>query len=192
MRKVTLADIPELRAYNADRDKLRRSIIALKARRRVHLDSIVTMVFENTATVTWQICEMMRAERLATEQAIVTEIDIYNDLIPEPGELSCTMFLELTEDAAMREWLPKLVGIHDAIAFRLGDGSIVRGVDPNAERLTRSEITSAVHFLKFAFTAEQVDTFRTAPVFIESDHHAYRVSTQLNNDTHEALICDFS
>lgn len=191
MRKVTLADIPELRAYNGGRDELRRSIIALKARRRVQLGTIITMVFENTETVRWQICEMMRAERLATDEAISTEVDIYNDLVPEPGELSCTMFLELTEDATLREWLPKLVGIHEAIGFRLADGSVVRGFDPKAERLTRDEVTAAVHFLKFSFTPEQVASFCNGPVMVFSDHVAYQEQTQLNVDTHAALAADF-
>ena len=191
MRKVTLADIPELRAYNASRDERRRTIIALKSQRRVHLGTIITMVFENTETVTWQVCEMMRAERLATDEAIATEVAIYNELVPGDGELSCTLFLELTEDAALREWLPRLVGIHDAIEFELSDGSIVRGFDPKAERLTRDEVTAAVHFLKFVFTPQQVTAFRAGPVTVVSVHPAYRESIVLNLDIHAALSADF-
>ena len=192
MRKVTLAEIPELRAYNATRDELRRSIIALKARRRLHLGTIITMVFENTDTVRWQICEMMRAERIATDDGLASEVAIYNDLIPDDHELSCTLFLELTDDDAMREWLAKLVGIHDAIEFQLADGSRVRGRDPHAERLTRQEVTAAVHFLKFTFSAAQVELFRRGPVVVASVHHAYQESVTLTTDAHAALAQDLA
>ena len=191
MRKVTVADIPELRAYNETRDELRASIIALKSRRRVHLGTIITMVFENFDTVRWQICEMMRVERIGTDEALANEVAIYNELIPQSGELSCTLFLELTEDDAMREWLPKLVGIHDAIEFLLPDGTTVRGHDPKAERLTRQEATTAVHFLKFVFTPTQVASFRAGPVTVASVHPAYTEATTLNFDTHTAITADF-
>ena len=117
MRKVEVSEIPELRAYNQTRDALRREVIALKARRRVHLSTLITMVFENTDTVRWQITEMMRVERIVTDDALAHEVNVYNDLVPNVGELSCTMFLELTDEESMREWLPKLVGIHDSVGL---------------------------------------------------------------------------
>ena len=191
MQKVLVEEIPELRAYNATRDDLRRSIMALKARRRVFLGTFVTVVFENTDTVRWQITEMMRAERIDTDAGIATEVEQYNDLIPGDAQLSCTMFIELTDDDSMREWLPKLVGIHEAIEFRLANGDAVRGYDPHAERLTREEATAAVHFLKFDFTPEQIVAFRRGPVAIASVHPAYREETVLNLDQHDALCADF-
>ena len=191
MQKVLVEEIPELRAYNATRDDLRRSIMALKARRRVFLGTFVTVVFENTDTVRWQITEMMRAERIDTDAGIATEVEQYNDLIPGDAQLSCTMFIELTDDDSMREWLPKLVGIHEAIEFRLPNGDVVRGYDPHAERLTREEATAAVHFLKFDFTPEQIAAFRRGPVAIASVHPAYREETVLNLDQHDALCADF-
>mgnify|MGYP003346351186 FL=1 len=191
MQKVLVEEIPELRAYNATRDDLRRSIMALKARRRVFLGTFVTVVFENTDTVRWQITEMMRAERIDTDAGIATEVEQYNDLIPGDAQLSCTMFIELTDDESMREWLPKLVGIHEAIEIRLPNGDVVRGYDPHAERLTREEATAAVHFLKFDFTPEQIVAFRRGPVAIASVHPAYREETVLNLDQHDALCADF-
>lgn len=173
MRKLTIDDIPELRAYNKERDALRRRIIELKARRRFTIGPLVSLVFENTDTVRWQVAEMVRAERIATEEGVATEVGIYNDLIPDADELSATMFIELTSDEQLREWLPRLVGIHESVAFELPGGSEVRGVDPDASRLTREEITPAVHFLKFGFTARQVEQFRRGPVRLTIDHPQY-------------------
>ena len=98
MRKLTVDDIVDLRAYERERDEFRARSIATKKRRRIALGDIMTIVFENTDTVHWQISEMVRAERITTEAGVETEVKIYNDLIPDADELSATMFLELTSD----------------------------------------------------------------------------------------------
>jgi len=191
MRKITAGDIAELRAYNSVRDELRRQIMALKARRRVALGPIMSLVFENTDTVHWQISEMVRAERITTEAGVETEVKIYNDLIPGDNELSATMFLELTNDEELRHWLPRLVGIQRSVHFVLGDGSEARGFDPEEERLTREEITPAVHFLKFRFRPEQVAVFRQGGVHLAVDHPEYRHDVALTAEQHAELVADF-
>ena len=85
----------------------------------------MTIVFENTETMRWQVQEMARAERMLRDEQIAHEVDTYNELIPDAGELSGTLFLELTSDAQLREWLPRLVGIELHIAFVFPDGSVV-------------------------------------------------------------------
>src|SRR5579884_1166174 len=108
MPKLTLDDILDLRAYEREREAFRARVIELKKLRRVALGPLVSVVFENLDTVRFQIQEMARAERMLTDEAIQNELDAYNPLIPDPGELSATLFLELTSDAELREWLPKL------------------------------------------------------------------------------------
>src|SRR5207253_1991591 len=87
-RKLTLDDIADQRAYERERDEFRAHIIAIKKRRRVSVGPVVTMVFENRDTMRFQIQEMARAERILTDEGIQTELDIYNPVIPEPGQLS--------------------------------------------------------------------------------------------------------
>ena len=126
MRKLTVDDIVDLRAYERERADFRQHIIELKRTRRVALGPILTIVFENTETMRWQVQEMARAERMLRDEQIAHEVETYNELIPDAGELSGTLFLELTSDAALREWLPRLVGIEFHIAVVLPDGSRVR------------------------------------------------------------------
>ncbi|HEY1738928.1 MAG TPA: DUF3501 family protein [Acidimicrobiia bacterium] len=191
VRKVTVDDIPELRAYQKQRAELREQVIALKSRRRIHLGTIVTIAFENVDTITWQISEMVRAERIITEEGVAEEVAIYNDLVPDENQLSITLFIELTDDEGMREWLPKLVGIHEAIEIRVPGCDPVRGYDPKAERLTRDEVTSAVHYLKFDFSPEQIAAFRRGPVTVASTHPAYLESIELTQEQQEEIAHDF-
>lgn len=190
MKKLTLSDIKDAREYERERDAFRRHIIDVKKRRRVALGTLMTLVFENTDTMRWQVQEMARVERMLRDEQIEHEVETYNALIPDTNELSATLLIELTTDEQLREWLPKLVGIHTAIAIGLPDGSEVRGEAEDAERLTREDTTPAVHFLKFRLTPAQVDAFAAGPVRIVSDLPAYREETELSDDQRAELLND--
>ncbi len=116
---LTLADVLDLRAYERVREDYRARIIARKRERRVALGPVMTLVFECVDTVRFQVQEMARAERIISDEAIQVELDIYNRLLPAPGELSATVFIELTSEEALREWLPRLVGIERRLGLSI-------------------------------------------------------------------------
>jgi len=192
MRKLTVDDISDARAYERERDELQRRIIDLKRARRIALGPIMTIVFENTETMRWQVQEMARAERMLRDEQIAHEVDTYNEIIPDAGELSGTLFVELTSEVALREWLPRLVGIESHVAVVLPDGTSVRGETSadDAARLTRDDTTPAVHFLKFRFTPDDIEMFASGPVHIEVDHPEYDQDVPLTPEQHAALLDD--
>jgi hypothetical protein len=195
MPKLTIDDINDLRAYERERAEFRERVIALKKLRRVHVGPIVTLVFENHDTIRFQIQEMARVERLITDEAIEQELHVYNPLIPDPGALAATLFIELTDKDELVDWLPKLVGIETQVEFRIGDGAsadVVRcEVDPEHEkRLTRQETTASVHYVHFTFTPEQVEAFATGPVSLAVTHPSYEHATTLSGESRAALLVD--
>jgi len=176
-RKLTLADISDLREYEREREEFRTHIIALKKRRRVSLGPHLTMLFENRETIRFQVQEMARVEKIISDEGIEAELRAYNPLIPEPGELSVTLFVELTTDEDLREWLPKLVGIERSIVLRFGSNELRCSPEAGHEaNLTRDEITSSVHYVRFEFTPEQVGEFGQSTVELAVDHPAYELS----------------
>jgi hypothetical protein len=190
-RKLTLADIADLRAYERERDEFRARVIELKRARRVSVGPLITLVFENRETIRFQIQEMARAERMFTDEAIQTELDTYNPLIPEPAQLSATLFVELTTDAELREWLPKLVGIERSIEVHIGDDVVASVPEEDHEaQLTRDDITASVHYVRFQLTPEQVEHFATEPVQLAVSHPAYREATAVGQATRAALLAD--
>ena len=192
MRKLTVDDIADHRAYERERDVFRAYIIDMKRRRRIALGDLVTIVFENTDTMRWQVQEMARAERMLSDHAIAEEVNTYNDLIPDDGELSCTLFIELTDDEKLREWLPKLVNIQHDVRFDLADGAHVDAVPEDEARLTRDDVTATVHCLKFRFTAPQQELLARGPVRIVVDHPAYRAVAELTDPQRAELVRDFT
>jgi hypothetical protein len=152
----------------------------------------MTLVFECLDTVRFQVQEMARVEKIISDEGIQTELDIYNRLLPAPGELSATLLIELTSEPDLREWLPKLVGIETKVGVAM-DGDVVLSV-PEAEHaaaLSREEITPAVHYLRFPFGDEQVEAFRTASeVALVSEHPAYPARSVLAPAVREQLLGD--
>ena len=191
-RKLTLDDIADARAYERERDSFRAAIAELKHRRRVALGTIVTVVFEYRDTVRFQVQEMARVERLISDAEIQTELDTYNVLVPEAGQLCVSLFIELTSDEQMREWLPRLVGIERALVVRLHDGTEVRAVpeEEHAKQLTRADVTSAVHYLRFELTPAQVEVLAEGPAALVIDHPAYRECVELAESTVAELLTD--
>jgi Protein of unknown function (DUF3501) len=115
---------------------------------------------------------------MVTDEQIQHELDVYNRLLPTPGELSATLFIELTSEEDLRTWLPRLVGIEGACQIRLGGGhalSVVGSVPESSHQanLTREETTSAVHYVRFPFTEEQIRAFETGPAALAVDHPEY-------------------
>jgi len=191
-RKMVLADIADVRAYERERDEFRAHVIELKRRRRVHLGTIVTFLFENRDTIRFQIQEMARVEKLVSDEDIQVELDIYNPMIPEPGQVCATMFIELTSDEQMREWLTKLAGVENSVLLVAADGTEVRAVvdEQHEEGLTRENVTAAVHYLRFEFSEQAVEAFAAGPVQLRIDHPNYLEAVELGDATHEELLSD--
>nr|MDA8116916.1 DUF3501 family protein [Actinomycetota bacterium] len=144
---LTLNDIADLREYEREREDFRRRIITLKEIRRVNLGPIISMTFENRETIRFQIQEMARAEKMSTDAQIQEELEVYNPLIPGPGQLSATLFLELTSKDQLMEWLPKLVGIEQSLEVVIytpeGDIEVPCQVEEaHKEQLTRPDVTA--------------------------------------------------
>ena len=189
---LTLDDIADARAYEREREAFRNHVIALKKRRRVGVGPFVTLLFENRDTIRFQVQEMARVEKLLTDEAIQTELDIYNPLIPSPGTLCATLFIELTSEEDLRLWLPDLVGIERAVELRLADGSAVASV-PDAQhdrQLTRETITASVHYVRFQLTPAQVEVFGADAVRLATTHRNYRHETALSEPTVAELLGD--
>lgn len=194
-RRLTLADISDLRQYEREREAFRDHIISLKRRRRVQVGPFATFVFENADTVRFQIQEMARAERMLSDEQIEGELAAYNPLIPQPGELSATLFLELRTEAELEHWLPLLVGIEKAAQLSISEGElgeVVRcAVDPEHEAtLTRSEATSSVHYIRFRLSPDQISAFAYEPVQLVLSHPHYEASVLLSQETKAELLED--
>ena len=182
MRKITLKDVKNLHEYELIRDDWRKDVIAVKERRRVFLGDIMSLLFENRLTVLNQVQEMCRAERLAKPEAVQQEIDVYNDLVPAPGELSATLLVEITEEAHIQPRLDGLVGLSSGrhVWLELNGRKIFARF---LEGQGREDRIAAVQYLRFPIGGDPRDrqalASGQAPVILRVDHPGYRASAPL-------------
>ena len=91
-RLVERSDIVDYQTYEDGRDVARERIFEVKRPRRIHLGEHLTFLFENRETLTYQVQEIMRAERIVRESAIVDEIDTFNRMLGGPGYAAIGQF----------------------------------------------------------------------------------------------------
>ncbi|NNM32304.1 MAG: DUF3501 family protein [Gemmatimonadetes bacterium] len=174
-------EIVDYQTYTEGRERVRQSAMAAKDRRRIHVGEYLTFLFENDETVRYQIQEMMRAEQIVKESAIQHEIDTYNELLGGPGELGCSLLIEI-EDADQRapllsRWLD--LPRHLYVEFEDGE-RVYAKYDP---RQVGEDRLSAVQYLKF-------DTKGRVPARIGSDHPDLNASTDLTEVQRKAIEQD--
>jgi len=191
MKKIAVEDIMGLSAYEKARDELRRRIIELKKRRRVSVGEKVSLVFENRATVIFQIQEMIRAERITDPDKIRDEIEVYNSLIPRPGELSATLFLEIEDQSRLREELLKFLGIDERVFLMIGGDSIHARFE---EGHSKEDKISAVQYVKFPFSPELTRRFTEGQeeVSLVIDHPNYQATAALAPEVRKSLAEDLA
>ena len=188
MKKIALDDILGFTAYEKVRQRFREEIIEKKKLRRIAVGDKVSMVFENRDTVIFQIQEMLRAERIADLDKIREEIAVYNELVPNAGELSATLFLEIEDQSRLRDDLLKFLGIDEAVSFKVGAHVIPGRFE---EGRSKEDKISAVQYVKFPFD------FAARQAFIEGakselviDHPNYKAVTLLGSEVQKALAQD--
>ena len=170
MKRVQRSEILKRADYEKIRPEFRSRVMQQKEERRIHLGENLTFLFENHDTVLYQIQEMMRSEQLDDEAAIAHEIETYNELVGERGELGCTLLIEI-EDKDQREklltnWkdLPSHLYLETQAGVRIPALFDKRQVGDNR--------VSSVQYMKFRLGD-------AVPVKIGSSHSALKIEQTL-------------
>ena len=193
MKPIAADEILNLYEYEKVRQARREAIIALKVARRVGVGRYLSFVFENRETVWFQIQEMIRAERIVDPARIADELEVYNALLPEPGELAATMFIEIGESAQIQPVLDSLLGIDTGGHVRLEIGEhVVTGDFESGHSDEERGKLSAVHFVRFALPPAARRALAGAEVALVADHPGDRGRTVLPSATRQQLVQDLA
>ena len=192
MEKIRFDEVRNLYEYEKIRDAFRRDVINLKARRRVAVGDRLSFLFENRQTVLFQIQEMIRAERIVADDRVQDEIDVYNELIPGPGELSATMMIEIEDKDAIQLELDRFMGIDSGehVWLQIGRDYAVPG--RFEEGHSKEDKISAVHFVRFTLGATEIVAFRNEDVALVVDHPRYRARVTLTPEIKASLLEDLN
>ena len=134
MAQIERGSLLSLEAYARERNAFRARVIEHKKRRRVHLGDHVTLIFEDELTVRYQIQEMLRIERIFEDAGIEDELEVYNPLVPDGGNLKAFSRMDgasiPTIEIAQKKAYTALFGVstQDFFDFIKGDPSLLAGI----------------------------------------------------------------
>lgn len=188
MKKVERAELLGLGEYEGIRAHFRGRMIETKKRRRVGVGPHMTLVFENHDTVLLQIQEMLRTERITAEKAIAHEVQTYNELVPEEGELSATLMIEYDDPAERTAALDALADVGDHMAIAIGDERYPARFRPlPGEEEGR---LPAVNYLSFKPGRAAAQGLREGSARLVVTHPAYRHEAELSGAMRTELADD--
>ena len=193
MPQIEPQSLLSLEAYSRERNAYRSRVIAHKKLRTLHVGEHVTLIFEDEQTIRYQVQEMLRIERIFEEEGIRGELEAYNPLIPDGGNLKATMLLEYPDPEDRKKKLAGLKGIEDAIWVQVAGHARVHAIaDEDLDR-ENEEKTSAVHFVRFEFDAPmRVALKGGAGLAVGVDHPNYTAAVDVAPEVRRSLAGDLS
>ncbi len=194
MPKITRDQLMTLEAYHKARPQIREQAIALRKLRTVALGEHLNLIFENEFLMKYQIQEMLRVEKVFTEEGMQDELDAYNPLIPDGSNFKATMMLEYPNEADRRVALAKLVNVEHQMFIQVeGQARVYAIADEDLSRSTEHK-TSAVHFLRYELTLDMKKALQAgAQMMVGCDHLEYPMHVEtLPEETLASLLTDLS
>jgi hypothetical protein len=153
MKKVQRDELLDYQSYGEVRGEVREEIMRVKEARRVKLGEHLVFLFENADTMRYQVQEMMRAEQIVKEAAIREELDTYNSLLGDAGELACSLLISVEDPVQRKEMLAQWLPLPSHIYLELEDES--RAYASYDRDQVGEDRLSAVQYLKFAVGAHR-------------------------------------
>lgn len=189
---LQLSDLLSLEQYHRERGEFRARVLEHKRSRQVALGPNATLYFEDRLTIQYQVQEMLRIERIFESEAIEEELGAYNPLIPDGTNLKATFMIEYPDIDERRAALQRLKGIEDSVYMQADGRERVLGIaDEDLDR-TDDDKTSAVHFMRFEFSADAIAALHNGAALIAGvDHSAYSYEDRLSDNIRTALLADF-
>ena len=191
MTHLKHSDLMTLEAYSKFLKANKPQLIAHRKLRKVLLGEHFMIQFEDEETVRYQIQEMLRVEKVFEEQGIQDELDAYNPLIPDGTNWKATMLIEYGDVNERKRELARLIDCEDRMFVEVeGQARVYAIADEDLDRET-DEKTSAVHFLRFEFTAPmRAALLAGAGVKLGCDHRNYPQHCEINPETLASLVKD--
>ena len=191
MKKLTTSDLLSLEEYDKSREEIKKNLLSHKKNRSIKIGDNVLLLFEDYETIKYQVQEMLRIEKIFKEKDIQEEIDAYEALIPDGDNLKATMLIMYTDVHERKIMLNKLCNLENSVWLSINNSKKIFAISDEDLERSRDEKTSAVHFLRFQLTADDINSFKLSEnIEFGVDHENYNQSVKLSKETILALSND--
>jgi Protein of unknown function (DUF3501) len=163
-------------AWNRYRSEHMRRLAAYRRNRAVSLGPHMRLQFEDELTVRWHIQEVLRVERIERPAEVQEEVQRYAHLCPDGTEWIATLMIQIPDAALRQARLPELARAAHQVFVQLDAAPRTRLFAQANEDLPDRHLgrDSAVHFLRFAWSAEaRAAVARGAGVRLGCTHPGY-------------------
>src|SRR3546814_3274783 len=110
----------------------------------------------------WQVHEMLRIEKGGEEQ-LKDELAVYNPMIPNGSELTCTLMLEIDDPKVRARILGAFGGVEDHIFLRINGEKNAATPEVDVEPSPPAGKASSVHFMQFPFATGSANAGTPVP-----------------------------
>ncbi|BDR93220.1 DUF3501 family protein [Vulcanisaeta souniana] len=172
--------------YSGIRERVYELISNYKANRYVKVDDRVTVLFEDAATVWFQIEEAVYLEGVDDDAVLKEAIRTYSPMVPRKDEVSLTVFVHVFNYDEMRNLLPKYNGIENSVNLVINDHAIpakpIYPEDYGPDALPRS-----IHYLKISEPGLDLALKQATAVAISVMHPMVNKTVKLTDRALESL-----
>ncbi len=191
MKQLSADKMLNIIEYEKVRNGYRKDIIEYKKHRRIKIGPNLALVFENERTLSFQIQEIMRAERIVHDEKIQEEIDIYNSIMPPKNGLSATLFIEVIQEDQIKPVLNQFIGLTNGKTIFLDfDGEKVFAQFEQGRE--EEDKISSVHYLQFNLDDKQIEMLADYNSDLKTgiEYNKYSYLVKLSNHTKNSLYQD--
>ena len=191
MKQLSADNMLNIIEYEKVRTDYRKDIIEYKKHRRIKIGPNLAIVFENERTLSFQIQEIMRAERIVHDEKIQEEVDIYNSIMPPKNGLSATLFIEVTQEDQIKPILNQFIGLTTGKTIFLDfDGEKVFAQFEQGRE--EEDKISSVHYLQFNLDDKQMEMLAdyNSDLKIGIEYNKYSYLVELSSHTKDSLYED--
>jgi hypothetical protein len=145
------------------------------------------LVFENARTLRHTVEELLRAERIVYEQAIVSELEDFGALVPGPNSLTACLYAHVADSADLATTAEQLAGVAQSLKL------IIDGQSVGATVAENDPAPELACFVTFTLSDAQRQALESSShVAVDVDHDAARGHFELTQAQREAIAADLS
>ena len=167
-------------AYESARAGERARLAETSEQRRIELGHDLVLVFETPQSVRAALEESLRAQRVTEPDRVAAETAAFAELLPQPGELVATLFVEIADPAALADRVAELGDVAAALSLEVG-GRRVRA------RVDKPSLDGGATRVVFDLAEAGVDLEPDAPVAVAIAHPALRARAAVTGEQLRAL-----
>jgi hypothetical protein len=192
MTPLSLDDLLPLEEYAGRRREFFESHCRYLDRyRRLRIGPVATLLFENRQTLWFRVQEVLRIARLREPRYVQQELDLFNRLLPMPGQLQAALLIDVTDESRLSEELAPWAQLgEDHLRFHVAN-KVYTGQILTCRPEDRC--IGAAHWVRFTLDAQGAralgDSRQPALLEIALPSYTHR-SALLSDEMRQSLVDD--